>query len=105
MSCVMNLPSFYKSVIYGVQKRDGLMHYIWEKNNIQVPHKKEKWKLVHKVRLERTLLKWMKDYLQAKEMKTLIRDKNSDWCKVTSGGHARVCIRTDCVLSAYKLQI
>lgn len=31
MSCVMNLPSFYKRIIYGVQKRDGLMHYIWIK--------------------------------------------------------------------------
>lgn len=45
----------------------------------------------------------MKDYLQAREMRTLIRDKNSNWCEVTSGGHTRVCIRTDYVLSAYRL--
>lgn len=35
--------------------------------------------------LKGTLLKWMRDYLKAKEMRTLIRDTYSSWSNVASG--------------------
>ncbi len=35
--------------------------------------------------LKGATLNWMDDYLQRREMRTVIRDTNSSWHKVTSG--------------------
>ena len=50
-----------------------------------VPHKSLIWKLEHRGGLKGTILKWMKDYLQGREMSTVIRDSKSSWCVVASG--------------------
>ena len=31
------------------------------------------------------LLEWMRDYLEGRQMRTIIRDKKSEWRNVTSG--------------------
>ena len=43
------------------------------------------WKLKNIGGLKGIVLNWMKDYLQDREMRTIIRDTSSSWCEVTSG--------------------
>ena len=43
------------------------------------------WKLEHVGGLKGRILEWMRDYLHDRQMKTVIRDVDSSWCKVTSG--------------------
>ena len=45
----------------------------------RVPHKRLLWKLEHVEGLKGSVLKWMEDYLHAREMKTVIRDVGSSW--------------------------
>ena len=87
-SCITNLLSFYSRVIDGLQERDGWVDTVYldlRKAFDKVPHKSLIWKLEHSGGLKGTLLEWMKDYLQDREMRTVIRDSNSRWCEVTSG--------------------
>ena len=43
------------------------------------------WKLGHEGGLQGATLRWMKDYLQGREMRTVIRDTYSSWRNVASG--------------------
>ena len=87
-SCVTNLLSFYTRVIDGVQERDGWVDAIYldlKKAFDKVPHKSLIWKLENEGGLGGTIMAWMKDYLQGREMRTVIRDTHSSWRQVTSG--------------------
>ena len=87
-SCVTNLLSFYSRVIDGVQERDGWIDAIYldlKKAFDKVPHKSLLWKLEYEGGLNGATLRWMKDYLQGREMRTVIKDTNSSWREVTSG--------------------
>ena len=87
-SCLTNLLCFYSRVIDGLQERDGWVDTVYldiKKAFDRVPHKSLIWKLEHKGGLKGTLLEWMKDYIQDREIRTVIRDCSSSWCEVTSG--------------------
>ena len=87
-SCLTNLLCFYSRVIDGLQERDGWVDTVCldiRKAFDRVPHKSLIWKLEHKGGLKGTLLEWMKDYIQDREIRTVIRDCSSSWCEVTSG--------------------
>ncbi len=87
-SCITNLLSFYTRVIDKLQERDSWFDAVYldlKKAFDTVPHKSLIWKLEHRGGLKGKILKWMKDYLQGREMSTVIRDNKSSWCEVTSG--------------------
>lgn len=87
-SCVTNLLSFYTRVIDGVQERDGWVDAIYldlRKAFDTVPHKSLIWKLENEGGLRGRTLRWMDDYLQGREMRTIIKDSKSSWRPVTSG--------------------
>ena len=87
-SCVTNLLSFYTRVIDEVQGRDGWVDTVFldiKKAFDTVPHKRLLWKMEHIGGLRGTILKWMRDYLEEREMRTVIRDTSSTWSRVTSG--------------------
>ena len=87
-SCVTNLLSFYSRVIDAVQERDGWADCIYldlEKAFDKVPHNRLMWKLENIGGLKGNLLNWMKDFLENREMRTVIKGKMSGWRKVTSG--------------------
>ena len=87
-SCITNLLSFYTRIIDKLQERDGWVDAIYldlRKAFDTVAHKSLIWKSEHRGGLKGTILKWMKDYLQGREMSTVIRDSKSSWCEVTSG--------------------
>ena len=87
-SCVTNLISFYSRVIDITQEREGWVDCIYldlKKAFDKVPHKRLLWKLKNIGGLKGTIWKWMEDYLQGREMRTVVRDEKSDWKKVTSG--------------------
>ena len=50
----------------------------------KVPHKRLLWKLENIGGLKGTLMKWMEDYLQGRQMWTVLRDQQSEWSEVTS---------------------
>ncbi len=87
-SCVTNLLSFYTRVIDEVQGRDGWVDTVFldiKKAFDTVPHKRLLWKMEHIGGIRGNILKWMRDYLEEREMRTVIRDTSSNWSKVTSG--------------------
>ena len=87
-SCVTNLLSFYTRVIDEVQERNGWVDAVYldiKKAFDTVPHRRLLWKLEHMGGVKGTLLKWMKNYLEDREMRTVIRDTPSTWGEVTSG--------------------
>ena len=51
----------------------------------KVPHKRLLWKIKNCGGIGGRLLNWMGDYLSEREMRTVIRNRNSAWLKVTSG--------------------
>jgi len=87
-SCTMNLLSFYSRVIDVTQERDGWADCVYldlKKAFDKVPHRRLLWKLEHVGGLKGGLLKWMEDYLRDREMRTVIKDQKSEWCRVISG--------------------
>ena len=87
-SCVTNLLSFYTRVIDEVDNRDGWVDAVYldiKKAFDRVPHKRLLGKLEHIGGLRGKILKWMRDYLKDREMRTVIKDNYSSWSKVTSG--------------------
>lgn len=85
-SYVRNLLSFYTRVIDEMQERDRWVDAIyWDKKKAfkKIFHKNHIWKLEHKGRLKGAILKWMKGWLQGREMRTVIRDNSWSWCEVT----------------------
>jgi len=87
-SCVTNLLSYYSRVTDIVQERDGWVDCVYldlKKAFDKVPHKRLLWKLNNMGGVSGALLKWMENYLQGREMRTVVRDVKSSWKKVTSG--------------------
>ena len=87
-SCVTNLLSFYMRVIDEVQDREGWVDAMYldiRKAFDRVPHKRLLWKMNHMGGVKGVVLDWMTDYLKDREMRTVIRDTNSEWSVVTSG--------------------
>ena len=87
-SCVTNLLSFYTRVRDVLHERDGWVDAVYldiKKAFDRVPHMRLLWKLEHEGGLKGKTLEWMRDYLHDRQMKTVIRDVDSSWCKVTSG--------------------
>lgn len=50
----------------------------------KIPHNKLLKKIEILGRIQGKLLKWMKDFLRERQMRTTIREKNSSWKKVLS---------------------
>ena len=87
-SCTANLLSYYSRVIDLVQERDGWVDSVYldlKKAFDKVPHKRLLWKIRNCGGVGGILLEWMKDYLNEREMRTVIRNKSSSWLKVMSG--------------------
>ena len=87
-SCVSNLLCFYDRVTDTIQERDGWVDSIYldfSKAFDKVPHKRLIWKLQHIGGVDGALLKWMSDFLQDREMSTVIRGTASQNREVTSG--------------------
>ncbi len=87
-SCVTNLLSFYTRVIDAMQGRSGWVDTVYldiKKAFDKVPHKRLLWKLEHTGGLRGKMLEWMKDYIQNREMRTVIRGVGSSWTEVLSG--------------------
>ena len=51
----------------------------------KVPHKRLLWKIKNIRGVGGKLLKWMKDYLSGREMRTVVKKSSSTWLEVTSG--------------------
>ena len=51
----------------------------------KVSHKRMLWKLEDIGGLKGTLMKWMEDYLQGRQMRTVVRDEQLEWSEVISG--------------------
>ena len=71
-----------------MQERDGWVDAIYldlKKAFDTVPHKSLMWKLENEGGLKGKILRWMDDYLQDREMRTIIKDSKSSWREVTSG--------------------
>ena len=87
-SCVSNLLCFYDRVTDAIQQRDGWVDGIYldfAKAFDKVPHKRLIWKLQHIGGVDGALLKWMSDFLQGRQMSTVIRGTASEYREVTSG--------------------
>ena len=87
-SCVSNLLCYYDRVTEIIQERDGWVDSIYldfSKAFDKVPHKRLIWKLQHIGGITDTLLQWMKDFLQGRQMRTVIRGTASQNREVTSG--------------------
>ena len=87
-SCVTNLLSFYSRVTDIIQEREGWVDCIYldlKKAFDRVPHKRLLYKLEHCGGVRGSLLEWMKNYLEGRQMRTVIRDRVSSWRGVTSG--------------------
>ena len=87
-STVSNLICFYDRITEIIQNREGWADSIYldfSKAFDKVPHKRLIWKLQHIGGVSGTLLEWMKDFLQGRQMRTVIRGTASQNREVTSG--------------------
>lgn len=87
-STVTNLISFYDRVTEILQERDGWVDCVYldiKKAFDRVPHERLMWKLENYGGVKGKTLEWMRDYLQGRQMRTMIRNKFSTWKRVTSG--------------------
>ena len=83
-SCVTNLWSFYSKVIDIIQERDRSVDCIFldlKKAFDKVPHMRLLWKLEHIGGLKGTIKNWM----EGREMRTVVKDEKSEWKEVKSG--------------------
>ena len=79
-SCSANLLSYYSRVVDIVQERNGWVDSIYldlKKAFDKVPHKRLLWKIKNCGGIGGRLLNWMGDYLSEREMRTVIRNRNS----------------------------
>lgn len=87
-SCTTNLICYYSRVIDVIQERDGWADGIYldlKKAFDKVPHRRLIWKLEMVGGVHGSLLKWMEDFLVGREMRTIIKDRPSEWGLVESG--------------------
>ena len=87
-SCVSNLLCFYDRITDAIQERKGWADSIYldfSKAFDKVPHKRLIWKLKHVGGVDGTLLEWMIDFLQDRQMSTVIRGTASECREVTGG--------------------
>ena len=87
-SCVTNLLSFYSRVIEMTQERHGWVDCIYldlKKAFDKVPHRRLIWKLEEMGGLTGRNIAWMRNYLDGREMRTIVKGETSDWRNVTSG--------------------
>ena len=87
-SCVSNLLCYYDRVTEITQEREGWVDSIYldfSKAFDKVPHKRLIWKLQHIGGINDTLLEWMSDFLQGRQMRTVVRGTASQYREVTSG--------------------
>ena len=76
-SCSSNLISFYSRIVDIVQDREGWVDGVYldlKKAFDKVPHKRLLWKIKNYGKIGGDLLKWMKDYLSEREMRTVIKN-------------------------------
>ena len=87
-SCVTNLLSFYSRVIEMTQERHGWVDCIYldlKKAFDKVPHRRLLWKLEEMGGLTGRNIAWMRNYLDGRQMRTIVKGEMSDWRGVTSG--------------------
>ena len=87
-SCVSNLLSYYSRITEKLQEREGWIDSIYldfKKAFDRVPHQRLIWKLQNYGGVQGKLLRWMKDFLEGRKMRTTLRGKFSNWLEVTSG--------------------
>ena len=76
-SCSSNLISFYSRIVDIVQDREGWVDGVYldlKKAFDKVPHKRLLWKIKNYGKIGGDLLRWMKDYLSEREMRTVIKN-------------------------------
>lgn len=56
-----------------------------EKALDKAPHNKIIWKLEHVGGKKGKLFEWVRGYLSDREMRTTIKNANSNWCNISSG--------------------
>ena len=86
-SCVTNLLSCYSRVTSVIQQRDGWVDCVYldlKRAFDRVPHRRLLFKLKTYGGVGGKLHEWMEDYLEGRHMRTVIRDKASQWRNVTS---------------------
>ena len=87
-SCSSNLIAFYSKVTDIVKEREGWVDAVYldlKKAFDKVPHRRLLWKIRKCAGVRGRLFDWMKDYLEGREMRTVIRNESSTWLAVTSG--------------------
>merc|ERR1712082_30343 len=87
-SCVSNLLCYYDRITDAIQERKGWADSIYldfSKAFDKVPHKRLTWKSKHIGGVDGTLLEWMIDFLQDRQMSTVIRGTASECREVTGG--------------------
>ena len=75
-------------MINTIQERNGWVDGIYldlKKAFDKVPHNRLLWKLEKNGGINRKLMEWMKNILENREMRTVIRDQPSMWSPVLSG--------------------
>ncbi len=78
-SCSMNLSSFYSRVVDIVQGRDGWVDGVYfdlKQAFDKVPHQRLLWKIKNCGKIRGRLLEWMDNYLEDREMRTVIQKQN-----------------------------
>ena len=87
-SCITNQLSYDDRVTETIQERKGWVDSIYldfKKAFDRVPHERLLWKLEYKGGVQGNILKWMKDFLKGRKMRTVLRGKHSSWKELTSG--------------------
>ena len=86
-SCVTNLSNFYSRVINITKESDGWVDCLYlnlKKAFNKVPPRRLLWELEYIGGLKGTLRNWIKDYLKGREMRTIIKNDQSEWKEVNS---------------------
>ena len=76
-----------KSNRYNTRKiwMSGFHTFRLKKTFDKVPHRRLLWKLEHIGGLKGTLNNWMGDYLKGSEMRTVVKNEESEWREIKNG--------------------